>query len=431
MRIINAYTPERFSSRYTCNNPVGNIDRRHQTAWGRMKELKVIGLNSGTSMDGIDAALFVIKPLTTSTDRHFIPKLSIEMLGADLFAFDKQFQKRLSRLVSSKEAALSEVCLLNAALGELFAMAANSLMRKLGLKIGDADLIGSHGQTIWHSPGVKSFWGVSCQGSLQLGEPAIISERTGLPVVADFRASDLAAGGQGAPVVAFADQVLFGSDKQATGVLNLGGIANITVIDKSGEAVLAFDTGPGNMVIDRVTHELFGNEYDDNGRLAAVGTINQEWLADLLKHPYFKMLPPKTTGREEFGHSFTDQQITAARENGISPHDCLATLTALTAATVADAYSRLIEPQIKLERIVLGGGGADNRSLVKLLEHYWSHPIQICHHEQFGISTKFKEALLFALLAYTTYFGIPNNVPRCTGAKHKVCLGKICKPLNG
>ncbi len=189
--------------------------------------------------------------------------------------------------------------------------------------------------------------------------------------------------------------------------------------------MLAFDTGPGNMLIDRAAHELFGCPFDAGGSLAASGQVDSQWLDELLQHGYFSRRPPKTTGREEFGQHYADELLRRARGRGLSAQDTIATLTALTAACVAGSYSDFIEQETQLERLILGGGGADNKTLVRMIESLWPHKITVLRHEDSGFSSKFKEALLFALLAYTTYFRIPNNVPRCTGARRRVCLGKL------
>ncbi len=395
-----------------------------------MKPFKVIGLNSGTSMDGVDAAIFEIRPVDaqSSFEPNNVPTLKARMLGSILYPFEPSFQRQMQKTLARGYSSLEEICRLNVAVGEIFAQSAIALARECKLSMADIDLIGSHGQTIWHSPTQKKFWGISCQGSLQLGEPSVIAERTGIPVVADFRAADLAAGGQGAPLVAFADEVLFGAQGHSTGILNIGGIANITVLDNYGRAQLAFDTGPGNMLIDRAASRLFNRDFDESGKLAQSGSVDRDWLDALLKHPYFQKLPPKTTGREEFGYTVADNLLSEAMHRGLAPSDCIATLTALTAKAISEAYRTFIQPTNQLEQLVLGGGGAENSALVDNLRSFWPHPIQIKRHEDFGISTKFKEALLFALLAYTTYFGVPNNVPQCTGAKRRVCLGKVCNP---
>jgi len=396
-----------------------------------MKPLTVIGLNSGTSMDGIDAAVFRIEPVGTghvNGSADSTPALKFTMLGNVLYPFQNRFRERLMKLVGSGTATLEEVCLLNTALGEIFAEAVLRLLKVSGLSKSDVDLIGSHGQTIWHCPDAKSLWGTNSAGTLQLGEPSVIALRTGIPVVADFRTADLAVGGQGAPLVSFADAVLFGQDRKATGVLNIGGIANLTAINDHGKAVSAFDTGPGNMLIDRACQLYFDCEFDDDGKIASAGQVIEPWLNEMKGHSYFKRQPPKTTGRELFGFNYFDQVVVpyVDREK-VSKSDVVKTLTAFTASSIADGYKDFIKPITKIERLVLGGGGTFNSELVRLLKNYWPNDVSIARHEDFGISTKYKEALLFALLAYTTYFGIHNNVPICTGASRPVCLGKLVK----
>lgn len=402
-----------------------------------MQPLKVIGLNSGTSMDGVDAALFQIEPSADDTrggehrsrlSEHGPPRLSVTMLASVLYPFEDEFRRQLQETVASGQAQLDTVCRMNVALGEVFAASALELINTSGIALSAVGLIGSHGQTIWHAPQAADLWGQPTTGTLQLGEPAIIAARTGLPVVADFRVQDMAVGGQGAPLVAFADQVLFGRYRRPTGVLNIGGIANITLIDDGGEAAMAFDTGPGNMVIDRAVQVLFGVECDIGGALAKSGRIEENWLSEILELPYFATEPPKTTGREAFGYPFADKLIADGQQRQLSREDIIATLTALTPMSIIESYLRFVEPVCKIERLVLGGGGAENETVTELLRDFWPHNIQIRRHEDFGISTKFKEALLFALLGYTTYFGIPNNVPRCTGATRRVCMGKLCRP---
>jgi anhydro-N-acetylmuramic acid kinase len=396
-----------------------------------MKPLTVIGLNSGTSMDGIDAAVFRIEPVGSghvNGSADSTPALKFTMLGSILYPFQNRFRDRLMRLVGSGTATLEEVCLLNTSLGEIFAEAVLRLLKVSGLSKNDVDLIGSHGQTIWHCPDAKSLWGTNSAGTLQLGEPSVIALRTGIPVVADFRTADLAVGGQGAPLVSFADAVLFGQDHRATGVLNIGGIANLTAINDHGKAVAAFDTGPGNMLIDRACQLYFDCEFDDDGKIAAGGQVIEPWLQQMKAHPYFKRQPPKTTGRELFGFNYFDQHVVPyVEKEKIGKVDVVKTLTAFTASSIADGYNDFIKPKTKIERLVLGGGGTFNSELVRLLKNYWPNEVSIARHEDFGISTKYKEALLFALLAYTNYFGIHNNVPVCTGASRPVCLGKLVR----
>jgi anhydro-N-acetylmuramic acid kinase len=391
-----------------------------------MRPLNVIGLNSGTSMDGIDAALFAIRPKSSELESGSgVPELDIKLLSSMVYPFETSFQNRLQAAVASPSITWDQICLLNVALGEVFGEAALKLMREARLSGHRADLIGSHGQTVWHSPTPRNFWGVEVAGTLQLGEPAVIAARTGRPVIADFRTADIAVGGEGAPLVCFADEVLFGHSGRAVGVLNIGGIANITVLGQDGRAIMAFDTGPGNMLMDRAASRLMDKPFDHDGAFARTGRVDDAWLDELMSLPYFRRLPPKTTGRELFGFSFADDLIEKCAQRGLSAADCLATLTALSAATIASAYEDFVAERLRISELVLGGGGADNGFLIDLIRKYWPHDLTIKRHEDFGISTKFKEALLFALLAYTTCFKIPNNVPACTGASRRVCLGKF------
>ncbi len=378
-------------------------------------------------MDGIDAAIFriFIKSAASQSLNGQTPPIGAEFIRTALVPFEPTFIKKMQKTIVSGPLDWREVCLLNSTLGEIFAEAAIKVAKDAGLTMRDVDLIGCHGQTIWHAPDSSSFWGNAARGTLQLGEPAVIAARTGVPVVADFRPADVAEGGQGAPLVPFADEVLFGQDGIASGVLNLGGIANITILGEDGHARFAFDTGPANMIADRVANRLFSLEYDKSGAIAASGKIDEAWLAELLKHPYFLRKPPKTTGRELFGSPFADELIAESKKRKLAKEDLMATVTALTARSIAQAYSRDVMEEVKIKRLILGGGGADNDFIVQQLKRSFPPEVAVLRHEELGISAKFKESFLFALLAFTTYLGIPNNVPACTGAKRRVCLGKL------
>ncbi|CAN5572156.1 anhydro-N-acetylmuramic acid kinase AnmK [soil metagenome] len=401
-----------------------------------LKSLNVLGLNSGTSMDGIDAGVFAIGPDRSSTvepspalsgNDLYLPALKMELLHSELIEFEPSFKHQLARLVAEGQTDLKQICLLNASLGEIFAQASLQVIRSARRKGIEIDLIGSHGQTIWHAPDVSQFWGMSTAGTLQLGDPSVIAARTGVTTIGDFRTADVALGGQGAPLTSFADQVIFGKSRTALGVLNLGGIANITVIDSHGHAVMAFDTGPANVLIDEAMRVLYQKEYDSNGEVAASGSVNQRLLKELLALPYLHAVPPKTTGRELFGRPMATGLVEQWQAADVSSADIVATLTAYTAISIVEAYERFIAPQVKLSDLVLAGGGAFNSTLVGMLTEKWPTALKIHRHEDFGVSPKFKEALLFALLAYTTNFGIPNNVPACTGATRRVCLGKLSR----
>lgn len=399
----------------------------------KLRPLTVIGLNSGTSMDGVDAAVFRIYPKRDSEGAEQSrfsrrPKLAIDMLGHLLFEFEPALRRKMKSIVASGHCSLEDLVRLDAALGEEFARAALKLMRSYGGANPRIDLIGSHGQTIWHAPQAKQFGGIVCSNTMQLGQAAIIAERTGISVISDFRVQDMAAGGQGAPLVAYADEVLFGENGKGIGVLNIGGIANITAIDYSGNAITAFDTGPGNMLADRCCERLFNCEFDESGLIAQSGKTDEAWLQELLSLPYFDQPPPKTTGRELFGISFADALIDFGTKKELDRESILATISALTPASIAQQYQRFIQEKVAINKIVVGGGGAENQFIVKQLIQRWPQKLDVARHEDYGISTKFKEALLFALLAYTTFFRVPNNVPQCTGASRQVCLGKLSLP---
>ena len=404
-----------------------------------LKSLNVLGLNSGTSMDGIDAAVFAIGPdraavvessaSSSGSDlpQSYLPALKMELLHSELVEFEPKFKHELARLVAEGQTDLRQICLLNSSMGEVFAQASLQVIRSARRKGIEIDLIGSHGQTIWHAPEASQFWGMSTAGTLQLGDPSVVAARTGVTTIGDFRTADVALGGQGAPLTSFADQVIFGKSRTALGVLNLGGIANITVIDSQGQAVMAFDTGPANVLIDEAMRILYKKEFDENGEVAAAGSVNQRILKELLALPYLHAKPPKTTGRELFGRSMATELVEQWQAADVVSADIVATLTAYTAASIVEAYERFIAPQVPLSDLVLAGGGAFNSTLVGMLQAKWPSPLKIHRHEDFGVAPKFKEALLFALLAYTTNFGIPNNVPACTGASRRVCLGKLAR----
>jgi anhydro-N-acetylmuramic acid kinase len=390
-------------------------------------------------MDGIDAALFEISPNLHNVEKkqnsHNI-SLQTKLLADYHLDFSPVFAKNLAKLIATNEASLETICRLNQAIAELFAECTNNLLKKHSLSYLDVDLIGSHGQTIWHAPQTKSFWGIDTAYTFQLGDPSLIAAKTGITTVGDFRTKDMAYGGQGAPLVAYADQVLLGHlcDKNnCLSVLNIGGIANLTVLDENGKAVLAFDTGPGNMLIDRACMHLFNQKFDAGGKIADQGQIIPDLLNEILNLPYFKKLPPKTTGREDFGFSLADHYINTYMHNqsdhlGKRAYDIVATFTAVTAKSIADSYINFIatNKNLKVNKVIVAGGGANNNQILKNLQTYWPHPVDIHRHEDYGISSQYKECLLFALLAYTTYFSIPNNVPVCTGAKALTTLGKIC-----
>lgn len=378
----------------------------------------VAGLMSGTSADGVDAALVEIRR-------------SGGVLSARLVAFRKtvypdSLRRAIFDLFRPEKTNVVGVSQANFALGEVFAQAVLDLAEQAGLLPGDIDLIGSHGQTIWHQPRPAPWGGVDVTSTLQIGEPAVIAERTGITVVADFRVRDMAAGGQGAPLVPYVDYLLFRDDVLARAVQNVGGIANVTHLPAGGGPgdVIAFDTGPGNMVIDAVVKTLTGGRQtmDRDGRWAASGQVSADFLAELLAHPYFAARPPKTTGREEFGEQYAARVVAAAGARGLSAADTVATVTALTARTITGSYRRFLP--VLPDQVILGGGGARNPTLRLYLQEELPG-VAVLSHEDFGIPDEAKEAMAFAILASECLDGRPNNLPSATGARRPVVMGKI------
>ena len=331
---------------------------------------------------------------------------------------------------------MADISQANFALGEVFAQAVLDLAGSAGVRLDEIEAIGSHGQTIWHQPRPAAWGGMEVNSTLQIGEPAVIAERTGITVVADFRVRDMAAGGQGAPLVPYVDYLLFKDAQLARAIQNIGGIANVTYIpsgrecEAGPETVVAFDTGPGNMVIDAVVKALSGGRQamDRDGRWAAAGRVQADFLADLLAHPYFAIRPPKTTGREEFGEQYAAGVMAAAQARGLAAADTVATVTALTARTIADAYKAFL-PALP-DQVILGGGGARNPTLRSRLRDELPG-VAITSHEAFGIPDEAKEAMAFAILASECLDGQSNNLPSATGARRPVVMGKIVPGAGG
>ena len=359
--------------------------------------MRVAGLMSGTSLDGIDVAI-----------------VDIHRKAIDLVAFQSTPYSQATRQsilsVSNSDTHTGRISRLNFALGELYAKALMKAAKKADIGLDSIALIGCHGQTIFHEDG----------NSLQIGESAVIAERTGIPVVSNFRARDIAAGGQGAPLVPFFDFRLFRNQKRRRVALNIGGIANITVIPAGAELedVKAFDTGPGNMVIDQLVLESTGGRetFDQEGRIAESGVPNDQLLANLLRDPYYSKKPPKTAGREQYGSAFVER----LESSGLSSQDLIATATLLTVCTIARAVGE--EPG----DLIVSGGGVHNRFLMDHLAAFLPN-MRMATTRDYGIDPDAKEAIAFALLAYETWHGRPSNVPSATGAASGVVLGSITK----
>jgi len=373
-----------------------------------------MGLMSGTSADGVDAAIIDLN------------KNKVNLLAFDTFAYPLALRRSILELGEQKSCRPADISNLNFLLGQVFAEAVIRLCKKSRINLSTIDLVGSHGQTIYHNPKGLRFGKRIIRSTLQIGEPSIIAQRTGITTVADFRPRDMAANGEGAPLVPFADYFLFKDKRHNRAVQNIGGIANVTYLPAGcrPENIIAFDTGPGNMIIDRIANILSKGRlnYDKGGKIAAKGKVNIKILNEMLSHPFFLRKPPKSTGREEFGRENCDVFYKKAKNKSLSPEDILATATALTAVSITRAYQRFL-PQIP-DEVILCGGGAHNKTLVKMLQQNL-HKVTIRLSDDFGICCDAKEAVSFAILAYATIKGMPNNVPSATGADEALVLGKI------
>ena len=378
------------------------------------KTMRVAGLMSGTSADGVDAAVTEIRGR------------SVRVLAHGTVPYSRAIRERVYRLFDPETSRVNEICRMNFILGEVFAEALLRLLRDRKIPPGSLDLVGSHGQTIYHIPCGDTFRGRRLRSTLQIGEPSVIAERTGITTVADFRCRDIAAGGEGAPLVPFADHALFSHPRKSRAVLNIGGIANVTWLSAGTKLpdVIAFDTGPGNMAMDRAARRLTKGRrrYDRDGRMAARGVPDEALLSRMLRHPFLRRKPPKSTGREMFGDAFADAWIERALRRGRSPEDVLATLTAFTARSSVDAFRRHLPA--RADEVILCGGGAHNGAMVSLLKKALA-PAAVLLTDDFGIAADAKEAVSFAVLAHAAVKGIPNNVPGATGAAHSTILGKI------
>ena len=446
----------------------------------KKKKKYVIGLMSGTSVDGIDAAVVEITGHGLET--------TVNLIAFETFPFPPDVPQRILALCQPDTSRVDDICEMNFYIGHLFAEAVKHILQKHGLFARDIDLIGSHGQTIHHLPifnyslrrndgrldfdvrssnppapmlqgavlgkpkpiarnvmeggyteeTVKSQTRlnepqgkIKIPSTLQIGEPAVIAHETGIPTIADFRVADMAAGGQGAPLVSYPDYLLFRDTAKTVGLLNIGGIANLTVLPANGsfDSVSAADTGPGNMCVDAVVREITAGKerYDEAGRRAAQGTPHQPLIDEWLKHPFFHLSPPKTTGREMFGHTFALECLTACREHDLSNNDAIATVTDLTVQTVALYISQFVSEQTPIDRLYVSGGGVHNQTLMQRLSEVLANT-SVEPVDTSGISADAKEAIAFAVLANESLHGQAGNLPSATGASVRKILGKFVCP---
>ncbi len=393
------------------------------------KDMIVAGVMSGTSADGINVALVHMdaggSDLGRTTDSNF------ELLGHAEHSYPKKVRAQVLASMNASQTSVADLARLNFLLGELYADAVLATARQFRKAV---ELVGCHGQTLYHQGEPKLFLGRKVAATWQTGEAAIIAARVRVPVVSDFRPADIAAGGKGAPLVPFLDYLLFRDRHAGRLVQNIGGIANITAIpaDAAATDVVAFDTGPGNMVIDAVTEKLFGKPFDRGGKIAASGKVSDKVIRGMLQRDFFRRKPPKTAGREEFGREFVREFL---RSCGRSQKlDVVATATAMTAKSIADAVRRFAlnssdGRKTSFREMILSGGGAKNSTLVAMLKiELASLGLQLRFSDEFGLPSAAKEAVAFAVLAHETWHRRPSNVPSATGARRPAVLGKISYP---
>ncbi|HUK57495.1 MAG TPA: anhydro-N-acetylmuramic acid kinase [Nitrospiria bacterium] len=380
--------------------------------------MKVIGLISGTSTDGIDSALVEI------AGRGLESRL--RLLRFATYPYPRALRARLVRL--THDGRVEDLSRLNVHVGELFAKAAIRIAREAGIPLNEIDLIGSHGQTICHQPVPFKVSGAKIRSTLQIGEPSIIAERTGVTTVADFRHRDMAAGGEGAPLTPYLHYILFHHAQRPRLVVNIGGISNLTYLPSQGglSDIVAFDAGPGNMLMDGIIqHRTNGHRtMDGDGALARRGKVHEKLISELLRHPFLSRKPPKTTGREAFGRAMIRWLIGRANGLKLNHQDLMATATAFTARSIAQAYKRFILPSGGVEEVIVGGGGTRNSTLMQFLQQAFG-PVPVFTFEKFDLDSRALEAMAFALFAYGAIQGEPNNVPSATGARRAVVMGKI------
>lgn len=403
------------------------------------KVRRVVGLMSGTSVDGIDAALVEITGEPTDGN--------VKLIAFENNPFPDAVRNMIISLFDTKHANVEQVGYMNILLGELYAKAVFSVVNKAGLQISDIDFIGSHGQTIYHQPEVctfppksKEYLSYSPEDTysfnytMQIGEGAVIAARTGIPCISDFRVADMAVGGQGAPLVPFTEYLLYRREDRSVLLQNIGGIGNITVLPKGGspDEVYAFDTGPGNMIIDGLI-TLYTNgkkSFDEGGEIAAKGQIHKELLDNMCQNSYFIKKPPKSTGRELFGKEYCLELFHKMSEQNIGMEDAITTATEFTAWSIEDSYRHFImEKECKRSshfQFIIGGGGSYNRTLVtKIRERMEPLGMEVLTQENIGFNSDAKEAVAFAILADCTIAGKYNNMPSVTGASKPVVMGKI------
>jgi anhydro-N-acetylmuramic acid kinase len=392
----------------------------------KKKTIIVAGVMSGTSADGINVAL--VRLGLRRGAKALDPVRAFELIGHAEYSYSRNVRDAVLAAMNASRASVPDLARLNFLLGELYSNAVLATARQFRVKV---DLVGCHGQTLYHQGEPERFLGRRIAATWQTGEAAIVAARVGAPIVSDFRPADMAAGGKGAPLVPFLDYLLFRDSRIGRIAQNIGGIANLTAIPVKATAgdVTAFDTGPGNMVIDAVTEKLFGQPFDRGGRIAVSGNSLDKVVRDTLQRDFFRKAPPKTAGREEFGREFVRDFLRRCGRG--RKQDIVASATALTAKSIAEALRRHIIPghRNQFQEMILSGGGSKNSTLVSMLTNELAPlGVKLRFSDEFGLPSAAKEAVAFALLAYETWHRRPSNVPSATGAKRSAVLGKISYP---
>ncbi|BCC23799.1 anhydro-N-acetylmuramic acid kinase [Bacillus cereus] len=383
-----------------------------------MHVMYIAGVMSGTSLDGIDVALVRIEGSGVDS--------KVKLIHFTTVPFRNDIKSEIQQALSIENSNVQLICSLNFKLGLCFANAVKEVCKEANFSLEQLDLIGSHGQTIYHQPEQD---GNRIPSTLQIGEPAVIAYETNTMVISNFRTMDMAAGGQGAPLVPYSEVILYRDPSKNRLLQNIGGISNVTVIpnQQSDQNVIAFDTGPGNMIIDEVCQRLFQLPYDQNGEIAKQGRVVDEILTYCMSHPFLKMNPPKSTGREQFGEKFASELLKRFEKH--SKENILTTVTMFTANSIVHHYKKFILPYYEIDEVILGGGGSYNSTLVEMLRNgLKDENCAIFIQEDIGYSSEAKEAIAFAILANETHHRNPSNVPSATGAKQSVVLGNITFP---
>jgi len=377
----------------------------------------IIGLMSGTSVDGIDVVLLKVHGNGRNT--------KFEQIEFDTYPFPEGMKEFVLKNSIKDTSNVEDICRLHMLYPQLYAEAIFKLCKKAGVDISQIDLIGNHGQTIHHLPKPYEMFGHTVTSTLQIGDNSALAKLTGVVTVGNFRTADMAVGGQGAPLVPYFDYIIFSSDKNNRGLLNIGGISNMTVLPKNCTVkdVLAFDCGPGNMIIDGLMKKLFSLNFDKDGEIASKGKLNNNLFEFLKGHEYYYIKPPKSTGREIFGEKYIDRILQLFGD--IPKEDIIRTVTEITAWSVFFSYDNFMKSETEIDELLVSGGGAHNKFLMELLQKYFGKT-KVMKIEEYGYSSDAKEAICFAILANETISGNPSNVPRTTGAKEAVILGDIC-----